>query len=84
MSIDSLANYLINAKIIKDSDEFSLKVLSKIMEIMKLVFLTVKNKLDRRYGCFELFGFDLLLDDKLNPYLIEINTNPALFTDTQV
>lgn len=25
-----------------------------------------------------------MLDDKLNPYLIEINTNPALFTDTEV
>jgi hypothetical protein len=25
-----------------------------------------------------------MLDDKLNPYLIEINTNPALFTDTEI
>jgi hypothetical protein len=51
---------------------------------MRLVFLTVKDKLDRKFGCFELFGFDFLIDDQLNPYLIEINTNPALFTDTQV
>ena len=51
---------------------------------MKLVFLTVKDKLDKKFGCFELFGFDFLVDENLNPYLIEINTNPALFTDTQV
>ena len=49
---------------------------------MRLVFVTVKDKLDKKYGCFELFGFDMLIDDELNPRLIEINTNPALFTDT--
>merc|ERR1711990_1026853 len=38
----------------------------------------------RKYGCFEVFGLDFLLDDNLNPQLIEINTNPALFTETQV
>lgn len=51
---------------------------------MRLIFLAVKDKLDRKFGCFELFGFDLLIDEDLNPYLIEVNTNPALFTDTQV
>lgn len=53
-----------------------------MQEIMRLVFLTVKDKLDKKFGCFELYGFDFMLDDKLNPYLIEINTNPAMFTDT--
>ena len=33
---------------------------------------------------FEVFGLAFLLDDNLAPQLIEINTNPALFTDTQV
>jgi predicted ATP-grasp superfamily ATP-dependent carboligase len=51
---------------------------------MLLIFTVIKDKLDRKFGCFELFGFDFLLDDNLNPYLIEINTNPALYTDTQV
>lgn len=53
-------------------------------EIMKLIFCQVKNKLDRKFGCFELYGFDFILDDKLNPHLLEININPALFTDTNV
>lgn len=49
---------------------------------MRLVFVMVKDKLDKQFGCFELFGFDFMIDENLNPYLIEINTNPALFTDT--
>lgn len=51
---------------------------------MKLIFTVVKDKLDRKFGCFEFFGFDFLIDDKLNPQLIEINVNPALYTDTEV
>lgn len=27
---------------------------------------------------FEIFGFDFMLDNKLKPWLIEINTNPCL------
>jgi len=53
-------------------------------EIMKLIFNQTKSKLDAKFGCFELYGFDFMLDDQLNPHLLEINCNPALFTDTEV
>lgn len=29
---------------------------------------------------FELLGFDFMVDDELNAYLIEVNTNPCLST----
>jgi D-alanine-D-alanine ligase-like ATP-grasp enzyme len=28
--------------------------------------------------CFEVFGYDFIVDDKLNMWLIEVNTNPCI------
>ena len=33
---------------------------------------------NKRKYCFELFGFDFMLDADLNCWLIEVNTNPCL------
>ena len=84
MSLDGLRDYLIETKQLGSIEEFETKVCGRMREIMKLIFNNTKSKLDCKFGCFELYGFDFMLDDELNPYLLEINCNPALFTDTEV
>ena len=52
-------------------------MIDKMLEAMRLTFMQVKNKLDRRYGCFEIFGVDFLLSDDLSPKLMEITSCPS-------
>ena len=44
------------------------------------------NKLepDRNNFCFEIFGFDFMIDEDFIVYLIEANTNPCLETNSAV
>jgi hypothetical protein len=35
------------------------------------------NKANRRF-CFEILGYDFMIDEGMKPWLIEVNTNPTL------
>jgi len=52
----------------------------KIKESMLMAFSSVRRKINRnqRKQCFEIFGFDFMIDEDLKVWVIEINTNPCL------
>ena len=52
----------------------------KIKDRMKMTMKSVRRKINRngRVHCFELFGYDFMIDEDLKVWLIEVNTNPCL------
>lgn len=51
--------------------------------IVTAVLLHNRN-LDRRKNSFEVFGADFMLTEDFKPWLLEINSNPALHASTPI
>ena len=55
-------------------------LMKKIKEIIEITMRAGKDKINKnnRNYQFEIFGYDFMLDNDFNVFLIEINTNPGL------
>lgn len=55
-------------------------MISDIHYLIKLSMSATYKRLNlkKRKGCFEIFGYDFLIDEHFKPWLIEVNTNPCL------
>lgn len=62
-----------------DSPLGSILLWARIKAIVNLTMLSVAAAIpDNAGGCFELLGFDVMVDENLRPWLLEVNCSPAL------
>eukprot|EP00736_Rhodelphis_marinus_P002540 Rmarinus@m.19413 len=61
-------------------DEFLWERIKQVILMTLVILMPVVPKTE---GCFELFGFDILIDSGFKPWLIEVNMSPALRADCE-
>ncbi|KAJ8352745.1 hypothetical protein SKAU_G00242210 [Synaphobranchus kaupii] len=57
-------------------------VIKTIIAADPYVNTLVKMNVRSPYSCHELFGFDVMLDENLRPWLLEVNISPSLHSNT--
>jgi tubulin polyglutamylase TTLL5 len=76
--------------ILEDMGISSGPIWNKIEDLIIKTLISVESKIYNALemfsvnneSCFELFGFDVLIDAALNPWLMEVNFAPSLNTDS--
>lgn len=64
------------------TDYLAQELFPAMLEIVRdVIFRRALSKFSCMPGCFDLYGLDFILDNDMNLYLLEVNTNPALSFD---
>ena len=56
----------------------------RICDVCLLTLLSVNNEIPYQPNSFEVFGFDVIIDESLKPWLIEVNACPSLELDSSI
>ena len=67
-----------------ESDPWTNTVVPQIKEAVIDSVLSAQEWLEHRNNSHALLGYDLMLDEKLNVWLIEVNSSPAMDFSTPI
>lgn len=80
-SRDEFINYLKNQY---KKDIYHDILEEKINTILRLTIDSAKDQIEHRDNSYEIFGFDLMVDENFNVWLIEVNSSPAMDYSTEI
>ncbi|RMC08991.1 hypothetical protein DUI87_13996 [Hirundo rustica rustica] len=72
------------SKLWADIDDIVIKTLISAHSVLKHHYQSCFSNYTTGCACFEILGFDILLDRRLKPWLLEVNRSPSLGTDSQL
>ena len=77
ISYTDFKNFMVKEKIPYEKFE---KMINDMKFLIEVSFKAVGNKLLKSENvlCFEIFGYDFILDNEFKPWILEINNNPGL------
>lgn len=68
-------------KIKRDMQDIVVKTL---LSVEAQIYEMSRANVSNRYSCYELFGFDVLLDSSFKPWLLEVNISPSLHSTSSL
>mmetsp|Transcript_42701 Transcript_42701/g.96207 ORF Transcript_42701/g.96207 Transcript_42701/m.96207 type:complete len:468 (-) Transcript_42701:214-1617(-) len=78
MDLSSLKSFILS----KADVETVNKVMTAIEDIVIYSLLAVQKSMINDKHCFELYGYDVMIDKNFKPWLIEVNASPSLTANT--
>jgi tubulin monoglycylase TTLL3/8 len=60
------------------------EIYEKMKNAIICSFDSGRHEIVYRENCFELYGYDFMIDNELNVFLIEINSSPAMDYSTSI
>ncbi|XP_062952660.1 tubulin monoglutamylase TTLL4 isoform X1 [Cynocephalus volans] len=83
-ALKALWNYLSQKGVNSDAIWEKIKdvVVKTIISSEPYVTNLLKMYVRRPYSCHELFGFDIMLDENLKPWVLEVNISPSLHSNS--
>jgi len=86
----NILSFTEGAELLKKTDgiefDFYKFLREEMVPIIEATMMSVRQKINKnnRRFCMEIFGYDFMVDSSLQPWLIEVNTNPCLEESNQL
>ena len=81
MFVEDFQEYLYNQH---NRDIYDEIIEEKLRTVVINTLESVQDTFEYKRGCFELYGFDIMIDEEFNAWLIEVNSSPAMDYSTYV